>query len=268
MVKIQDKECRKKKMAGGGLHSAAGSINPSVKALTLLVTVLLLAFQYDTVLNLFVLAACLIALLFFSEARLISVVRIMIPASIAAAGMFFMGLYFLRGGSVMQEMGAQEGTAISYAVQTAAVRNLDGALALSSRILAYAGLGSFFVLSTDPEEFVSSLIHQCRLPAKFGYGILAALHLVPGMQKEYADIRLAFRTRGAKTGKLSSGVIFAMLVNCIRWSDNVAMAMESRGFSDGEGRTYYDIPRVRIRDIMFFILCTGSISLAIFKLSF
>ena len=106
MVKIQDKECRKKKMAGGGLHSAAGSINPSVKALTVLVTVLLLAFQYDTVLNLFVLAACLIALLFFSEARLISVVRIMIPASIAAAGMFFMGLYFLRGGSVMQEMGA------------------------------------------------------------------------------------------------------------------------------------------------------------------
>ena len=87
MVKIQDKEYRKKKMAGGGLHSAAGSINPSVKALTVLVTVLLLAFQYDTVLNLFVLAACLIALLFFSEARLISVVRIMIPASIAAAGM-------------------------------------------------------------------------------------------------------------------------------------------------------------------------------------
>lgn len=247
------------------LQCAAGSINPSVKAFTVLSVVLLLAFQYNTCLNLFVLAACLLGLILFSKARMSSIVRIMIPAAAASAGMFFMGLYFLKGGSVMQEMGAQEGTAISYAVQTAAVRNLGGALALSSRILAYAGLGSFFVLSTDPEEFVSSLIHQCRLPAKFGYGMLAAFHLVPGMQREYDNIRLAFRVRGVKIRKISGGVIFAMLVNCIRWSDNVAMAMESRGFSDGRGRTYHEVPRVKIRDILFFALCAGSVAFAIFN---
>lgn len=234
-------------------------INPSVKALTVLVLVLLLAFQYNTLLNLSVLAVCLLLLFFFSDTRKSSVVKILIPATAAAAGMFFMGLYYTRGQSVMDQLQTSQGAALSYAVQTAAARNLGSALSLATRILAFAGLGSFFVLSTDPEEFISSLIHQCRLPVKFAYGILAAFHLVPGIRREYDKIKLAFRTRGIPVRGLSAKAIFAMLVNCIRWSDSVAMAMESRGFSGADPRTYYQIPRVRWYDALFFLVCVGSV---------
>ena len=242
----------------------AQKLNPSVKACTVLAIVLILAFQYNTLLNITVLFASLIMLIFFTNTKKSSVFKILIPALLAAAGMFFMGLYFSRGGSVIEELGSSQGkTAVSYAVQTAAANNLGNALSLGSRILAYAGLGSFFVLSTDPEEFIRSLIHQMHLPVKFAYGILAAFHLVPEIRREYDKIKLAFCTRGVKVGGLSPKVIFVMLVNCIRQSDNVAMAMESKGFSGDEDRTYYSVPSVGPWDILFFALCTGGVILFI-----
>ncbi len=239
----------------GGYHKIFGFaslLNPSVKAVTVLILALILAFQYNTELNISVFACCMALTLFFSGKRRPGEFKILIPAVIAAAGMFFMGLYFSRGQSITDALG--EGgshAAISYAVQTAAAGNLGNALALGSRILAYAGLGIFFVLSTEPEEFVTSLIKQLKLPVKFGYGILAALHMVPDIRREYDVIRLAFRIRGVPVRALSAKAVFVMLVNCIRRSDNVAMAMESKGFSGEDDRSCYSRPKVRARDLIF-----------------
>lgn len=239
----------------GGYHKIFGFaslLNPSVKAVTVLILALILAFQYNTELNISVFACCMALTLFFSGKRRPGEFKILIPAVIAAAGMFFMGLYFSRGQSITDAFGEGGGhAAISYAVQTAAAGNLGNALALGSRILAYAGLGIFFVLSTEPEEFVTSLIKQLKLPVKFGYGILAALHMVPDIRREYDVIRLAFRIRGVPVRALSAKAVFVMLVNCIRRSDNVAMAMESKGFSGEDDRSCYSLPKVRVRDLIF-----------------
>ncbi|MGI6080061.1 MAG: ATP-binding cassette domain-containing protein [Candidatus Avilachnospira sp.] len=239
----------------GGYHKIFGFaslLNPSVKAVTVLILALILAFQYNTELNISVFACCMALTLFFSGKRRPGEFKILIPAVIAAAGMFFMGLYFSRGQSITDALGEGGGhAAISYAVQTAAAGNLGNALALGSRILAYAGLGIFFVLSTEPEEFVTSLIKQLKLPVKFGYGILAALHMVPDIRREYDVIRLAFRIRGVPVRALSAKAVFVMLVNCIRRSDNVAMAMESKGFSGEDDRSCYSQPKVRARDLIF-----------------
>lgn len=239
----------------GGYHKIFGFaslLNPSVKAVTVLILALILAFQYNTELNISVFACCMALTLFFSGKRRPGEFKILIPAVIAAAGMFFMGLYFSRGQSITDALREGGGhAAISYAVQTAAAGNLGNALALGSRILAYAGLGIFFVLSTEPEEFVTSLIKQLKLPVKFGYGILAALHMVPDIRREYDVIRLAFRIRGVPVRALSAKAVFVMLVNCIRRSDNVAMAMESKGFSGEDDRSCYSRPKVRARDLIF-----------------
>ena len=64
-------------------------------------------------------------------------------------------------------------------------RNLYTALQLATRLLAYAGLGMLFALSTSGEFFIASLLHQCHLPPRFAYGILAAFHLMPGMVREF-----------------------------------------------------------------------------------
>ena len=73
--------------------------NPTVKAFTVLICVILLSFEYLVSLNLLVLAVCLLLLMFCSRVSLKKIGVILLPACIAAFGLFVMGLYYARGGS-------------------------------------------------------------------------------------------------------------------------------------------------------------------------
>ncbi|MDO4483623.1 MAG: energy-coupling factor transporter transmembrane component T [Clostridia bacterium] len=234
-------------------------LNPSVKAGTVLICVLLLSFQYITLLNTAVLAVCLLLLVFFSDARLKSIAALMAPALVAAFGLFMLGLYYAKDGAVTSDLSSLD--SIPFALRAAMSRNLETALQLSTRLMAYAGLGILFALTTRGEDFVISLMHQCRLSPKFAYGILAAFHLMPGMVREYRQVQLAFAARGIKTGPVSVKVIFAMLVNCVRWSESVAMAMESKGFTGTWARTHYTVPRIRWYDWLCAVLAIAGIVL-------
>lgn len=238
--------------------------NPSVKTGAILISVILLSFQYLVTLNLLVFGTSLLLLLLFSKASPGTVAKLLIPAAVAAFGLFLTGLYYARGSSLQAEE-LHTLSAVPYAVRAALSRNLYTALQLSTRLLAYAGLGILFALSTDSEYFITSLMHQCHLPPKFAYGILAAFHLLPGMVQEYKSVRTAYAVRGIKTGALSIRPMFTMLVNSVRWSESVAMAMESKGFCPDAERTYYSIPTVRLTDWLLAAMMIGSILFGMFS---
>lgn len=233
-------------------------LNPTVKTATILIAVILLSFQYLVCLNLLVFLLSTALLLTLSHARPTQVVRILLPAFVAAFGMFLMGLYYTRGSEVdLPAMG--DLSAVPFAVRAAASRNLHSAAQLATRLLAYAGLGTLFALSTDGQKFLYSLMHQCHLPPKFAYGILAAVHLLPNLTREYRQVKLAFRTRNAGTRSLKP--VLTMLVNGIRWSESVAMAMESKGFCGEAPRTCSITMRVRWFDWVCAAVCVGGIAL-------
>ena len=234
-------------------------LNPSVKIITGMIAVILLSFQYLVSLNLIVFAVSLLLLIFFSDAKLSSIAKILLPAFTAAFGLFMMGLYYARGSSIDAADMANLST-MPYAVRAAMSTNLYTAAQLATRLLAYAGCGVLFSLSTDGELFVASLMHQLHLPPKFAYGVLAAVHLMPNMVREFRQVKLAYRTRGVKVHALSIGPIFTMLVNSIRWSESVAMAMESKGFCGEAERTYYTIPKVHWYDIVCSVLSIAAIA--------
>ena len=221
--------------------------NPSIKVLTTLVCVILLSFQYLISLNLIVFLGALLLLVLFSNAGCRQLIRILVPALLAAAGLFIMGLYYARGSSITAaDMESLQ--AVPYAVRAAMSTNFVAAAQLATRLLAYAGLGILFTLTTDGTLFIASLMHQCRLSPKFAYGILAAIHLLPDMVREYNAVKLAFASRRKPVHFWNLQPVFVMLVNSIRWSEAVAMAMESKGFY-GEGkRTCYLVPKVRWYD--------------------
>ena len=50
---------------------------------------------------------------------------------------------------------------------------------LSSRVLAYGGLGLLFAFTTNSMGLVMSLMQQFRLPPKFAYGNFGGLSLLP-----------------------------------------------------------------------------------------
>lgn len=233
-------------------------MNPSLKAGTVLACVILLSFQYLISLNLAVFFSCMLLLAFFSNASLKTALRILIPAFIAAIGLFIMGLYYAKGNSLTDaELSGL--SSMPYAVRAAMSANFHTALQLASRLLAFAGLGILFILTTDRELFLYSLIHQCHLPPSFAYGILAAVNLMPNMLREYQNVRLAFHIRGFRTGLFSIKPVFTMLVNSIRWSESMAMAMESKGFCRSAPRTYYTIPRLHWYDWLCSISCVAAI---------
>ena len=233
-------------------------LNPSLKAGTILVSVILLSFQYLVSLNLLVFIVCMLLLVFFSDAAPRRIITILIPALIAAFGLFMMGLYYARGSSVT-DVRLENISAVPYAIRAAMSQNLYTAMQLSTRLLAYAGMGILFALTTDGEYFIASLMHQCALSPKFAYGLLAAFHLMPVMVREYRNVRIAFAVRGIPAHPLSLKPMFTMLVNSIRWSESAAMAMESKGFCAKAPRTYAFIPRVHWYDWFCSILCIAGI---------
>ena len=218
-------------------------INPFIKVVTILVCGILMALTSSWKLNLAVLIAALLALLLLSNCKLSSLVKTFVPVILLAGAVFVSGMSY--GKSAAQSASIYD------------VASMDSALLLSTRILAYVGMGMLFALSTDQKEFIMSLMHQAHVKPKFAYGVLAAVNLIPTLRREWDEVNLAYRARKKRTGLLPIGPLFNTLVNGIRWSENVAMAMESKGF-DGDGsRTFAITTQVRAGDICFAVLCIG-----------
>ena len=165
--------------------------NPTVKAFTVLICVILLSFEY------------LVSPEPAGAGRLPAAVDVLLPGKSEkdrrhpAAGLHcgvrpVCDRPLLRRGGSTQTMDLSSLSAMPYSVRAALSQNLYTALQLATRLLAYAGLGILFALSTEGDFFIASLLHQCHLPPKFAYGILAAFHLMPGMAREYAQVRTAF----------------------------------------------------------------------------
>ena len=242
-------------------------INPAVKAVTILIAAILISFQYITALNIAIFSLCLILIFMFSDVKLKTFLKILIPALIAAFGIFLLGLYYAKSSGDVENLSAI--TDAPYAVRAAMSRNFQTALSLATRLLAYAGLGILFALTTDGEEFIASLIHQCKLSPKFAYGIIAAVNIMPHMLNELENVRLAYKVRGIKAGYFSPKVLFTMLVNSVRWSESLALAMESKGFSQaGErNRTYYSVTKIHYYDFIFALGLLGLIIMGMIFLS-
>ena len=163
------------------------SLNPACKLIGLVVPTLLLAGLHHPAVNLAVFAVCLAALL-LSRANVKVLAGALLPVLLVAVGMFSTGYHFHAGAGMPINAAAQ-------ALTGAAVWN---GLVLGSRVLAFAGLGLLFVLTTDRILLVRSLQQQLRLPPVFAYGLLAAWGILPNMMEEYKRTRAAFAARGIR----------------------------------------------------------------------
>lgn len=218
-------------------------INPTVKAGVVLFGAVLLSFQYSTMLNLSVFVISVLFLLFFSKAGIRNIIGLLLPAFAAAFGLFMMGLYYAKDNAV----------GMTFTMDPTMMQNVSIGLQLSTRLLSFAGLGLMFALTTDGEFFMRSLMRQCHLSPKFAYGMLAAFNLMPVIKREYVNVKKAYELRGIGSSNFSVRPVFTMLVNTVRWSESIAMAMESKGFCADAPRSYYYLPEIKGYDIAFAI---------------
>lgn len=131
---------------------------------------------------------------------------------------------------------------------------LQTGLVLAFRLAALGIAFIMFSLTTDPYHLGLSL-HQAGLPYKLAFMFAFALRFLPLLQEEMLVIRNALRARayrGIQTRnpvRFIQGVgvsIIPLGLSALRRSQDIALAMELRGFSYPEEA---GVPRVMFRDV-------------------
>ncbi|EKO1911862.1 energy-coupling factor transporter transmembrane protein EcfT [Clostridium botulinum] len=134
-------------------------------------------------------------------------------------------------------------------------------LGLGFRIILISIYTSIFVKTTDPTEFVISLIKYFKIPPKIGYAFLTAYRFLPTFKEELQTIKYAHEVRGIVESKNpfikvwnSQRYILPMMANAVRKGIRISMAMETRAFDKYKTRTYYRELHMPINEI---IMTTG-----------
>lgn len=236
------------------MNDAMRSLNAGYKLLALTIASLMLSFTYNIRLNLLIALVSFLLTVTTKGVNRKKFFLAMIPFLIAAFGTFMTGLLYGRTG------GEEIVTEVALVGQrTLTASNITSGLKLSSRILAYGGLGMIFAFTTNSMDLIMSLMQQFHLPPKFAYGILAAYHFFPVVQSEYSTVGAALKVRGVKAGPFSTRRLFPMLVHALERSESLAMAMESRGFEEGHPRAVAFRVPLRVRDFVFLFALNGAI---------
>lgn len=123
---------------------------------------------------------------------------------------------------------------------------LISVVGLGFKILTISIYSAIFVKTTDPTEFVISLVKYLKVHPKFAYAFLTAYRFLPTFKEEFETIRHAHLVRGIEEGSNFivrtwnlKQYILPMLATAVRKGIRISMAMETRAFGKYKVRTYY-----------------------------
>lgn len=219
------------------MKNALHSMNPSVKFLAITICMFTMAFFFDPWTPLVFLAGVLLLQVFFSQINWKRWFLYMLPFFVTAFGYFWTTLVFAKetSGPIIWSIGSVAVTETQ----------LDHALSLSFRVLAFSSLSLLFALTTNPVTFILSLMQQLKLSPKIAYGILVGFQFLPVLKDEFIQIQQAQRLRGIVQKKnalqrllAARLVLIPLLAGAVRKAERSAFAMEARGFT-GERRTSF-----------------------------
>ena len=116
------------------------------------------------------------------------------------------------------------------------VEAVEAAAGLGARIVAIVSVGAVFALTTEATRLIDSLVQLARVSPRFAYGALAAYQAVPRLAEDLATLRSARRLRGLRGW--DPRLMVGLLIRAIRHADQLATAMDARGFGSGPRTTY------------------------------
>jgi energy-coupling factor transport system permease protein len=205
-----------------------------------------------------------LALLPFSGVRAGTLVRRSWPLVLSVAGVALANLLVVDTGDPRPLLSAGPlDVTVGTAVATATV---------CLRLLAITLPGIVVLATTDPLDLADALVQRLRVPARFAYGALAALRLLPLLSVDWQQIARARRARGLDAGRsplaagrLFASQVFAVLVGAIRRGVRLATAMEARGFDGSTPRSVARPQPMRAGDwvlVLGTLLVVGAVVLA------
>lgn len=234
--------------------SPVHSLDPRAKILATSVLVVGI-FLVDSMRGLLFVAAVLVALVAVSHIPASTFVRLLRPVLLIVALTVLFQVLFSREGVTLVEWGFIE-------IHAGGLRL---GFFLGLRILLLVSAAGLLTATTAPvaladgiEDLLSPL-KKVRFPAhEVAMMMTIALRFIPTLGEEAEKITRAQAARGAdfsEGGPLRRArslvpVLVPLTVGAFRRADELAEAMESRGYRGGEGRTRYRELRFRARDAL------------------
>lgn len=238
--------------------SPVHSLDPRAKILATSVLVVGI-FLVDSMRGLLFVAAVLVALVAVSHIPASTFVRLLRPVLLIVALTVLFQVLFSREGVTLVEWGFIE-------IHAGGLRL---GFFLGLRILLLVSAAGLLTATTAPvaladgiEDLLSPL-KKVRFPAhEVAMMMTIALRFIPTLGEEAEKITRAQAARGAdfsEGGPLRRArslvpVLVPLTVGAFRRADELAEAMESRGYRGGEGRTRYRELRFRARDALALVV--------------
>jgi len=202
--------------------------------------------------------AVLLTCLLLSKIKPKAVMRGLRPVLIIILFTVVLNIFFIKGEKVLFEYGfiiiTQEGliTALFMALRLMM-------LIVGSFLLTYT---TSPIALTDGLETILSPLKKIRLPIhELSMMMSIALRFIPTLIEETDKIMSAQKARGAdfetggliKRAKAILPLIIPLFISAFRRADELAIAMESRCYHGGEGRTRMKVLRFAVRDLLGFL---------------
>lgn len=221
------------------------SINPTFKTLAILLVTILISIVNAFPVNVLLIILAALAIVSSKQFRLRSFLKLLLPALLLALSFFFSGWKMYAG-----EASGLALSDLDFGHAVLRSPSLENGLELGTRVLAFAFLGLCYRFTTDPMELLASFRQQLGMTRSMAYGILASFHMIPTLRKEYQKSKLALRVRNIRVIPiLDTKAVLSMMTRIVRYSDQLALAMEGKGFS--ENASSFIQTRVRARDYIF-----------------
>ncbi len=230
------------------------ALDPRAKILATAVLVLGL-FLVDSIAGFLVVATAVAALVAASGIPAGVFLRILRPVAFIVALTVVFQVLFSREGATLFEWGWLE-------VHSGGLRL---GLFLGLRILLLVSAAGLLTATTAPVALADGLedllspLKRLRFPAhEVAMMMTIALRFIPTLGEEAEKITRAQAARGAdfseggplRRARALVPVLVPLTVGAFRRADELAEAMESRGYRGGEGRTRYRELRLRARDAL------------------
>jgi energy-coupling factor transport system permease protein len=189
-----------------------------------------------------------VLLMVFNRTPPLVVLALTVPFALFGFGFLTTNVLFHEDGGYARQMASET-----------ALRNTGAStgIVLFLRAIACGMISAFFALTTDAGALVRSLMASCGLPAKVGYALFSAMQIVPDLAREMQQMRIARAMRAGRLPRRFPGPaeLFSLFVPlmafAIRRAGRSAIAMEARGLSSSEPRTFGHVPRFHVADAVF-----------------
>ena len=150
----------------------------------------------------------------------------------------------------------------------------------SLRLILFVSIVFLITLTSSPSELADSLakimnpLRKIKLPVdEIALILFIAIRFIPVLYEEFKTIKNAQILRGANFGgslynrlRKSSSIIIPVFVATVGRADEIAQAIENRGYGKNRSRTYFSLKKFRLNEIVFSV-SSGGMLLALFYIT-